>query len=237
MQKTRAQKPEARGYFPKATLPRLLLAFLLSSFGPSDTARAAVVLDNVSGSHTVVLGDVSPLTWRATPFHTDSSPSILNSVTAKVEDFNAAGTLFLEVWSVTTGLPPGPGSAISRLTLDSSTFDTKQFSGSVPLAADENYFLVMGVDNGGGSWREEKNFQDFTVDSGTWNLLIHITNPSPADFHATLSSNDLGATWTTDGAISSPGLFVLDATPTPEPGTAFLLGLGTMFCLLRRRRR
>lgn len=180
---------------------------------------------------------LSSSSWYATPITTDGSGYTLTEVTAEIEDFNPAGTLFMEVWSVSGSPNYAPLAKIDRLSLVDANYP-KVFTGSVSLSAGTSYFIVTGVDNGGGQWRENVNFADplgpyFSVQSGSWSLATLGVNPPQS-----LKSDDFGATWTDGGALSAPLRMSITAVAVPEPSTFALFGLGALVLArhaLRRR--
>jgi hypothetical protein len=153
-----------------------VLAVLIVFF-PGGPSRAEVVLDNLFPDPTpgmqIVQRVLGPDSWYATPITTGGSVYTLTEVTAQIEDFGAAGTLFMEVWSVDGG-NFNPLASLARLSLVDANFP-KVFTGSVSLSANTSYFIVSGVDNGGGHWKEDVNYADpfgpyFSVQSGSWSL-------------------------------------------------------------------
>ena len=102
---------------------------LAMAFSPH--ASGTVVMDNQFPDTTtgmlILQEDLTPSHWRATPITTDAFDYTLNSITANIQDFNPAGTLFLEIWSVDTSLTYGPGSIIGRLQLTDNQQSTKVF--------------------------------------------------------------------------------------------------------------
>jgi len=208
-------------------------------FLPGVPARAVVTLDNLFPDPTpgmqIVQRLLGPDSWYATPITTDGSAYTLTGVTAQIEDFGAAGTLFMEVWSVDSG-NFNPLASLARLTLVDANFP-KVFTGSVSLNANTSYFIVSGVDNGGGHWKEDVNYADpfgpyFSVQSGSWSLsTIGVGVPQ------SMKSIDFGVTWTDGGALSAPLRMSVTATAVPEPCTIALFGLGTFALAGRALRR
>lgn len=199
--------------------------------------RATEVLNNLFPDPTagmqVLQRSLAPASWYATPITTDGTSYTLTEVTAEIEDFNPAGTLFMEIWSVSAS---APSANIARLSLVDANFP-KVFTGSVSLGANTSYFIVTGVDNGGGQWKEDINFGDplgpyFNVQSGSWTLST-IGAASTQSFHST----DFGASWTPSGALAAPARMSISATAVPEPGTVALLGLGALALVGRALRR
>ena len=191
-------------------------------------AHAAVVLDNLfpplsTPGMQVFQRVLSPSSWYATPITTDGASYTLNEVSAEIEDFNPAGTLFMEVWSVSGSPNYAPLAMLTRLSLVDANFP-KVFTGSLSLSANTSYFIVTGVDNGGGQWREDVNYADplgpyFSVQSGTWSLST-LGTLVPQSLH----SINFGATWIDSGALSAP--VRMSITAVPESSTWALLGLG-----------
>lgn len=222
----------------KTNLRPLFFAFLLA---PWCAANAGLTLDNRFPDPTpgmqVFQRLLSSSSWYATPITTDGSGYTLTEVTAEIEDFNPAGTLFMEVWSVSGSPNYAPLAKIDRLSLVDANYP-KVFTGSVSLSAGTSYFIVTGVDNGGGQWRENVNFADplgpyFSVQSGSWSLATLGVNPPQS-----LKSDDFGATWTDGGALSAPLRMSITAVAVPEPSTFALFGLGALVLArhaLRRR--
>ncbi len=202
-------------------------------------ARATVVLDNLFPDPTpgmqIVQRTLGPDSWYATPFTTDGSNYTLTEVTAQIEDFGAAGTLFMEIWSVDTG-NFNPLASLARLSLVDANFP-KVYTGSVSLSANTSYFIVSGVDNGGGHWKEDVNYADpfgpyFAVQSGSWALsTIGVAVPQ------SMRSIDFGATWTDGAALSAPLRMSVTATAVPEPSAWALLGLSAFALAGRALRR
>jgi hypothetical protein len=60
---------------------------------------------------------IGPDSWYATPITADGSDYTLTEVTGEIEDFGAAGTLFMEVWSVEGSPTYAPQAIIQRLSL------------------------------------------------------------------------------------------------------------------------
>lgn len=215
------------------TSARALLVSLLMA--PWCAASAAVVLDNLFPDPTpgmVVYNRIlSSSSWYATPITTDGSDYTLAEVSAEIEDFNPAGTLFMEVWSVSGSPNYAPLAIIQRLSLVDANYP-KVFTGSVSLSANTSYFLVTGVDNGGGQWRENINFANppgpyFSVQSGSWSLST-IGTAVPQS----LTSTDFGVTWTDSGVLSAPVRMSITATAVPEPSTWALLALASVALLV-----
>ena len=215
--------------------------------GLAATLRAVTVLDNTFDEATpglsILRRDLTPTSWYATPFTTDGFAYKLNSIRADIEDFGAPVGLFLEIWGVST-LTGGPSSSLGRLQLVDTGFP-KEFaanilSGEIFLSANTSYYVVTGVDNGGGSYREQVNFADplgpyFNVESGDWPLetvLPGLTNQM--SFHSTTE----GSNWQESGLLAAPTRMIVDATVVPEPSVWALLlfsGLGLFFHAVRRR--
>ena len=206
-------------------LPILSLGVLLCL---SPRASADLVMSNTNtNGRQVLTRDISPQVWSATPFTTDGSDYILNSILAEIEDFNEAGTLFLEVWSV-DNVFASPDISLGRLSLIDDQLVQKTFSGSIPLSANTSYFLVAGVDNGGGQWRERINYSDplgpyFDVDLGTWTLE---TLFNASSIQQSYSSSNLGGTWQSDALLGAPLRMQMEASVVPEPVTISLVALG-----------
>ena len=217
----------------------LTVALFLVSCG---LASAGVVLDNLfpalsTPGMQVSRRTLSPSSWYATPITTNGAIYTLTEVSAEIEDFNPAGTLFMEVWSVSGAPNYAPLGKIDRLSLVDANFP-KVFAGSVSLSANTSYFLVTGVDNGGGQWREDVNAADpfgsstyFLVQSGIWSLSTIGTAVTQS-----LYSSDFGATWTDSGVLSAPVRMSITATAVPEPSTWVLLGLAGVPVLFFRLR-
>jgi len=209
----------------------LAVALLLM---PCGLASAEVVLDNLFPDPTlgmqIVQRVVGPDSWYATPITTDGAIYTLTEVTAQIEDFGAAGTLFMEVWSVDSG-NFNPLASLARLSLVDANFP-KVFTGSVSLSANTSYFIVTGVDNGGGQWKEDDNYADpfgpyYSVQSGSWSL-----STIGVDVPQSMHSIDFGSTWTQGGPVSAPLRMSITATtftaifpridsvsPDPVPGS------------------
>lgn len=209
--------------------------------------RAVTVLDNTFEEATpglsILRRDLTPTSWYATPFTTDGFAYKLNSIRADIEDFGPPVGLFLEIWGVST-LTGGPSSSLGRLQLVDTGFP-KEFaanilSGEIFLSANTSYYVVTGVDNGGGSYREQINFADplgpyFNVESGDWlleTILPGLTNQM--SFHSTTA----GSGWQESGLLAAPTRMIVDASVVPEPSVWALLlfsGLGLVFQAVRRR--
>jgi hypothetical protein len=234
---------------PNSVKSSILAVALFLATALSPHANASVVLDNQFPDPTagmqILQQSLSSTNWRATPITTDGFDYTLNSITANIQDFNPAGTLFLEIWSVDTSLTYGPGAIIGRLQLTDNQPSMKVFSTNlspINLSANTSYFVVTGVDNGGGQWYEKVNLADplgpnFQVMSGTW--LLQTNGPSSAineSFNGTVD-NQLQLTWQSAGLLRAPLRMTIDATAVPEPSTWALLGLGVLISpfLLRRR--
>ena len=221
------------------TFPHPIALAVALIFLPGGPASAAVALDNLFPDPTsgmqIVQRVLGPDSWYATPITTDGSAYTLTEVTAQIEDFGAAGTLFMEVWSVDSG-NFNPLASLARLSLVDANFP-KVFTGSISLNATTSYFIVSGVDNGGGHWKEDVNYADpfgpyFSVQSGSWSLsTIGVGVPQ------SLHSVDFGATWTDGGALSAPLRMSIAATVVPEPATVALFGLGGLAIIGRALRR
>jgi hypothetical protein len=200
--------------------------------------EAAVVLTNTSTGpgRQILTREIEPGTWRATPITTGSTDSILNSVVAEIQDSNPSGTLFMEVWTV--GAFADPGAVVARLSLTGDTLAEKTFTGTVPLAANTSYFIVTGVDDGGGQWNEAVNFADppgpdFAVDGGFWTLDTVFGGSS---FQISYSSGNSGANWSADGFLEAPLRMTIDAQAVPEPSVLAFASAALTGAAFRRRR-
>ncbi|MEI6166861.1 MAG: choice-of-anchor R domain-containing protein [bacterium] len=125
----------------------LLPLFFVLLIAPWWVANAGLSLDNRFPDPTpgmqVVQRVLSSSSWYATPITTDGSGYTLTEVTAEIEDFNPAGTLFMEVWSVSGSPNYAPLVKIDRLSLVDANYP-KVFTGNVSLSADTSYFIVTG---------------------------------------------------------------------------------------------
>ncbi len=218
-------------------LPVVMTILLMS-------ANADLVLSNIAtvAGRQTLQRQIAPDSWHATPITTDGSDYSLTSINAEISDFNPAGTLFLEIWSV-DGTDATPLSSLARLTLSQDLPANKTFTGNVSLLADTSYFIVTGVDNGGGQWDEINNHTDplaagsvdFGVDGGSWTLE---TSFSGSSLKTSYNSSDKGTTWFSDSLLSAPLRMDIQATAVPELSTSTLLGIGLLsIAALRRRNR
>ena len=204
------------------TFGNRLLIFLWFLFVPLAVARSATVLDNTFDPATtsglrVLLRDLSPSSWYATPITTDGFEYKLNSIKTDIEDFGPPVGLFLEIWDVST-LTGGPSSSLGRLQLVDpgfpKEFEANILSGEISLSANTSYYVVTGVDNGGGSYREQINFADppgpyFNVESGTW--LLETVLPGLTN-QMSFRSTTLGRGWQESGRLAAPLRMTIDAT-------------------------
>lgn len=206
-------------------------------------SQAAIVLSNLE-----FLGDriesssveVSPLNWEATPFTTDGFNYRLNSITASIGDSNPTVTpaLFMEIWDISASA--SPGAKLNRLTLDIDTNGVKVWDGNVTLSASTSYFLVVGVDNGGGQWNQFLNLNnppvaplgDFRVDQGSWKLETDFFSSTIVQSY---SSASLGASWSSDGQTGAPLRMEIDATIIPEPSSCIFLSAAVIGLSFRRQ--
>ncbi|MFC4992870.1 choice-of-anchor R domain-containing protein [Rubritalea tangerina] len=182
---------------------------------------------------------VSPLNWQATPITTDNASYQINSITANIGDFNPAGTLFMEIWSVDGFAEPNAN--LQRLNLVQDFNGAKEWTGNLILSANTSYFVVVGVDNGGGQWRNFINindpvtptFGDFRVDQGSWLLE---TDFMGSPIIQSYSSGSQGSSWSSDGLTGAPLRLEIDATVIPEPHSSTLIALPALLTLMRRSR-
>jgi hypothetical protein len=221
---------------------KMLPVVILASLAMSSNAAPVSVLSNTqtNAGRQALSRQIVPLSWHATPITTDGSAYSLTSVMAEIYDFNPAGTLFMEIWSVDGGLAT-PDASLARLTLSGSSVSNKTFTGNVPLSADTSYFIVTGVENGGGTWDEYFNFgdpvslgSDFNTDGGSWTLE---TITSGATNAISYGSSDYGAAWSSDGLLEGPLRMEILADVVPEPTTVSLIGLGALATLFVKRKR
>ena len=204
------------------TFGNRLLIVLWFLFVPLAVARSATVLDNTFDPATtsglrVLQRDLSPSSWYATPITTDGFEYKLNSIKADIKDFGPPVGLFLEIWDVST-LTGGPSSSLGRLQLVDpgfpKEFEANILSGEISLSANTSYYVVTGVDNGGGSYREQINFADppgpyFNVESGTW--LLETVLPGLTN-QMSFRSTTLDFSWQEDGLLAAPLRMTIDAT-------------------------
>lgn len=191
-------------------------------------ASADLIMSNTeTNGRQVLTREISPLVWSATPFTTDGFDYTLDSVAAEIEDFNPAGTLFLEVWSVDNTFA-APDTSLGRMTLVDNQLGLKTFTGAIQLTADTSYFIVTGVDNGGGQWFERLNYADplgpdFEVDLGSWTLE---TLFGASSIQQSYASESQGLTWQSDALLGAPLRMQMEATVIPEPVSISLVALG-----------
>lgn len=202
------------------------------------SSNADLVLSNTDtlSGRQVLQRETSVGNWHATPITTDGFDYTLTSISTEISDFNPAGTLFLEIWSV-SGVAT-PGSSLGRLSLTQSSISNKTFSGSISLIADTSYFVVTGVDNGGGQWFESVNqsdplgSKDFNIDLGPWTLETLFSGSS---IKTSYQSDDFGEVWQSDALLSAPLRMVIQADVVPEPSVIALIGFGGLSVIISRR--
>ena len=204
------------------------------------SANAGLVMSNTNS----FAGRLSPYkeinvgAWYATPITTDGNDYSLTSVIANISDWNPAGTLVMEIWSVNLGMPD---MALERLTLSGDPASgPKTFTGNLSLTADTSYFIVTGVDNGGGQWIEYINTDnaepfgpDFNTDSGSSWALNTMVGSTPE--YTSYSSSTFGSSWSSDGTGSAPLRMEIHAIAVPEPTVISLIGLGACAVMITRR--
>lgn len=214
----------------------ILLPMIITSLITGTNADLVLSNTQLNSGRLILQREISIDAWHATPFTTDGSDYSLTSITAEITDSNPAGTLFMEIWSVDATFAT-PDASLARLSLSANQPGQKTFTGNVSLVADTSYFIVTGVDNGGGQWNESVNFSnplgaDFNVDSGPWTLETIYSSGS--SFKTSYNSPDFGVSWSSDSLLNAPLRMDIQAT-VPEPYAISLIGLGGFIVILSRR--
>ena len=208
---------------------KILSVVMLSLLAVSSNAIPVLSNTQTNSGRQTLQREITPVSWNATPITTDGSDYSLTEINAEISDFNPAGTLFMEIWSVDS-IFATPEAKLARLTLSSTN---KTFTGNVPLLADTSYFIVTGVDNGGGQWFENSNHTfplnqssgvDFGVDAGSWTLETIFSGSS---LETSYGSTDQGTTWISDALLNAPLRMDIQAEAVPEPTTVCLVASRT----------
>ncbi|MDJ0540749.1 MAG: choice-of-anchor R domain-containing protein [Microcystis sp. M53603_WE2] len=190
--------------------------------GLGQQASAVTLVENLSQGNTST-GAISLDSWRGSSFTTGSSSYNLNSATLLFGENTAEPSLFLRLYSNSSGVPgtlitsfTNPASITTNLANNTFTLTTPQ-----ALAANTTYWLVSGISGDVGDY--------------TWGLTtstIETGLPGWTIGDGYVASNNQGGSWDsfpTDGPyqFSLEGTTPPPPTSVPEPGSVVaLLGLG-----------
>jgi hypothetical protein len=183
------------------------------------TAMQADILSNNLSSATADTEVVSGSTWIAGGFRTDASSYQLSSATLLISN-SIPGVATLDVYSGIAQPSLFLGVLDSSGNYSSSLAETT-FAGSVTLAFNSTYWLVLKAASGQFEW----GWTEDAVGSG-----VGFT-------HTWGASDDAGSSWFTSDI--EPMQFSVTASPSaavPEPAPAALLTMGVTLLWWQRRR-
>jgi hypothetical protein len=181
----------------------------------------AVTMASNLGETTDALPGVTPTSWRATSFTTDSMAHTLNSVTLALRASSIDNSFLApRIMADAAGVPAGAALEVFSFQEVWGPNNYTWASTGLPLTANTTYWMVLSGDSFSPMWDSTNSSNE----TGSWSIGDSMR-----------TSIDSGGTWPT-GEIST-GKMSIDATAVPEPSSAALLSLGGLALMLRRRRK
>lgn len=189
------------------------LAVTLACLSLVPTASGVVLVSNLSKTRTAAYGATFEQSVAA-GFTTDSTPYELDSATLRIfASLGAVGDVAVSIYSDDGGLPDAvvPNGLLSGPTQPGAGDITYNSTGTISLAANSTYWLVLSIVNG-----DENRIVgwDWTSDN------------SPNSGPGTILSDGalfFGGSWSDSGTEQ---LFAVSATAVPEPAT--VAGIGAL---------
>jgi hypothetical protein len=190
--------------------------------GLGQQASAVTLVENLSQGNTST-GAISLDSWRGSSFTTGSSSYNLNSATLLFGENTAEPSLFLRLYSNSSGVPgtlitsfTNPASITTNLANNTFTLTTPQ-----ALAANTTYWLVSGISSGTGSYNWGYTLSTAQTGLPGWTIGDGFVASLDQSASWTIFPTGVSFQFSLEGTTSPP------PTSVPEPGSVVaLLGLG-----------
>jgi hypothetical protein len=212
---------------------KLLCLALFVFLFPNASARAGTILTNLPGTglYKAVGQSLATTTWEAVGLTTGTTAETFDSFAGRfTNSTNSGATLEGGIFANNSGNPGTLLSAFTNVVIPARTdaLVTLNTASSFTMQPNTNYWFVVHDAPSQFAWVQDNSTNGTVPTASAGNAFVGYRN-----------SINSGAAWTTPGITSANYTVDIAATPTPEPGTLVLFGIGaiSLFAISRSRKR